>query len=85
MSVKQTKISCEQFFQKFPGSAAAGHFPALQYSQIAVMSLSGTLSINIFRNFGSDVTKTYKYGRLPFMRFDILTMSVSLHAHNQQS
>ena len=51
-----------------------------QHSQIAVMTLSGTLLINIFRNFRLDFAKICKYGRLPFMRFDILTMSVSFHA-----
>ena len=53
-----------------------------QHSQIAVMTVSGTLSISILRNLGLDLTKICKYGRLPFMRFDILTMSGPFRARD---
>ena len=42
----------------------------------------GNITINIFRTFGLDLTQTCKYGRLPFMCFDMLTMSISFHAHD---
>ena len=38
--------------------------------------------LNRQRSFGLDFAKICKYGRLPFMRFDILTMSVSFGAHD---
>ena len=44
------------------------------------MTFDGALLINSFRNFGLDLARSCKYGRLLFMRLDILTMSVSFHA-----
>ena len=42
---------------------------------MAVMTFDGALLINSFRNFGLDLARSCKYGRLLFMRPNILTMS----------
>ena len=53
-----------------------------EHLQIAVMTFSGTLSINIFCSFGLGFAKVCKYGRLPLMCFDMLTMLSMFHMRN---